>query len=60
MVNADGHSGETDCGYAVAQSVRRVGIGVIAAAGVLMIVPGAILIFFVRNYLAKGFALGRV
>jgi glycerol transport system permease protein len=34
--------------------------GVIAAAGVLMIVPGAILIFFVRNYLAKGFALGRV
>lgn len=34
--------------------------GVIAAAGVLMIVPGAILIYFVRNYLAKGFALGRV
>jgi glycerol transport system permease protein len=34
--------------------------GVIAAAGVLMIIPGAILIFFVRNNLAKGFALGRV
>ena len=34
--------------------------GVIAAAGVLMIVPGALLIYFVRNYLAKGFALGRV
>lgn len=34
--------------------------GVIAAAGVLMIIPGAILIYFVRNYLAKGFALGRV
>lgn len=34
--------------------------GVIAAAGVFMIIPGAILIYFVRNYLAKGFALGRV
>ncbi len=34
--------------------------GVIAAAGVLMIIPGVILIYFVRNYLAKGFALGRV
>jgi glycerol transport system permease protein len=34
--------------------------GVIAAAGVLMIIPGAILVYFVRNYLAKGFALGRV
>jgi len=34
--------------------------GVIAAAGVLMIIPGAVLIYFVRNYLAKGFALGRV
>jgi glycerol transport system permease protein len=34
--------------------------GVIAAAGILMIIPGAILIYFVRNYLAKGFALGRV
>jgi glycerol transport system permease protein len=34
--------------------------GVIAAAGVLMIIPGALLIYFVRNYLAKGFALGRV
>ena len=34
--------------------------GVIAAAGVIMIIPGAILIYFVRNYLAKGFALGRV
>lgn len=34
--------------------------GVIAAAGVFMVIPGAILIYFVRNYLAKGFALGRV
>ena len=34
--------------------------GVIAAAGMLMIIPGAILIYFVRNYLAKGFAMGRV
>ena len=31
--------------------------GVLAAAGVLTIVPGAIVIWFVRNYIAKGFAL---
>jgi glycerol transport system permease protein len=31
-----------------------------AAAGVLTIVPGALVIWFVRNHLAKGFALGRV
>ena len=33
---------------------------VLAAAGVLTIVPGALVIWFVRNYIAKGFALGRV
>jgi glycerol transport system permease protein len=32
----------------------------LAAAGVLTIVPGAILIWFVRHYIAKGFAMGRV
>ncbi|MCF8484041.1 MAG: carbohydrate ABC transporter permease [Rhodobacteraceae bacterium] len=34
--------------------------GVLAAAGILTIVPGALVIYFVRNYIAKGFALGRV
>ncbi len=34
--------------------------GTLAAAGVLTIVPGALVIWFVRNYIAKGFALGRV
>ncbi len=34
--------------------------GVLAAAGVLTIVPGTLVIYFVRNYIAKGFALGRV
>lgn len=34
--------------------------GVLAAAGVLTMVPGALVIWFVRNYIAKGFALGRV
>ena len=34
--------------------------GVIAAAGILMIIPGAVLIYFVRDNLAKGFAMGRV
>jgi len=35
-------------------------LGLLAAAGALTIVPGALVIFFVRNYIAKGFALGRV
>ncbi len=34
--------------------------GVLAAAGVLTIIPGALVIYFVRNHIAKGFALGRV
>ncbi len=34
--------------------------GVLAAAGVLTILPGALVIYFVRNFIAKGFALGRV
>jgi glycerol transport system permease protein len=34
--------------------------GTLAAAGVLTILPGALVIWFVRNYIAKGFALGRV
>ncbi|ADO69115.1 carbohydrate ABC transporter permease [Stigmatella aurantiaca] len=34
--------------------------GVLAAAGVLTLIPGAVVIYFVRNYIAKGFALGRV
>ncbi|MFQ5622616.1 MAG: carbohydrate ABC transporter permease [Paracoccaceae bacterium] len=35
-------------------------LGLLAAAGVLTIIPGAFVIYFVRNYIAKGFALGRV
>ena len=32
----------------------------VSAAGVLTIVPGALVIWFVRHYIAKGFAMGRV
>ena len=35
-------------------------LGLLAAAGVLTLIPGAVVIYFVRNYIAKGFALGRV
>ena len=35
-------------------------LGLLAAAGALTIIPGAIVIYFVRNHIAKGFALGRV
>ena len=35
-------------------------LGLLAAAGTLTIIPGAIVIWFVRNYIAKGFAMGRV
>jgi glycerol transport system permease protein len=34
--------------------------GVLSAAGVLTIIPGILVIWFVRNHVAKGFALGRV
>ncbi len=34
--------------------------GVLAAAGALTIIPGLLVIWFVRNHVAKGFALGRV
>ncbi len=34
--------------------------GVLAAAGVLTLIPGALVIYFVRNHIARGFALGRV
>lgn len=34
--------------------------GVLAAAGMLTIIPGALVIYFVRHHIAKGFALGRV
>ena len=34
--------------------------GLLAAAGVLTIIPGALVVYFVRNYMTKGFELGRV
>ena len=41
-------------------SASGIDFGLLAAAGVLTIVPGALVIWFIRNYIAKGFALGRV
>jgi len=34
--------------------------GLLGAAGVLTLIPGAVVVYFVRNNLAKGFAMGRV
>ena len=34
--------------------------GLLATAGILTIVPGMLVIWFARNHMAKGFALGRV
>jgi len=34
--------------------------GVLAAAGLLTVIPGIIVVWFVRKHLVKGFALGRV
>ena len=42
------------------QGAAGIDWGVLAAAGVLTIIPGALVIYLVRNYIAKGFALGRV
>jgi len=41
-------------------SVSGMDWSLLAAAGVLTMIPGAIVIWFVRNHIAKGFALGRV
>ncbi len=35
-------------------------LGLLAAAGSLTLVPGAMVIWFVRDYIAKGFSMGRV
>jgi glycerol transport system permease protein len=47
---------------AMTRTVSAAGIdwGVLAAAGVVTLIPGVLVIYFVRNYIAKGFALGRV
>ena len=46
----------------MARTVSTVGyeLGLLSAPSTLTIVPGILLIYFVRNYIAKGFALGRV
>ena len=49
-------------GATMTRTVSASGVdwGLLAAAGILTIIPGALVIYFVRNYIAKGFALGRV
>ncbi|MBI2422654.1 MAG: carbohydrate ABC transporter permease [Candidatus Hydrogenedentes bacterium] len=34
--------------------------GLLSAAGVLTMIPGALVVYFVRNSMAKGFSLGRI
>jgi glycerol transport system permease protein len=41
------------------QGASGIDWGTLAAAGVLTIVPGIAVVYFVRNHIAKGFALGR-
>jgi glycerol transport system permease protein len=55
----------TDAKPIAAQMTRTVSASgidwsLLSAAGVMTIIPGVIVIWFVRNYIAKGFALGRV
>ncbi len=47
---------------AMTRTVSATGMdwGALAAAGALTLIPGAVVIWFVRNHIAKGFALGRV
>ena len=44
----------------VAEPLGFVHIGISSAASILMIIPGFILVWFLRNHLAKGFSMGRV
>jgi glycerol transport system permease protein len=41
-------------------SASGVDWGLLTAAGTLTLLPGAVLIWFVRRHIAKGFAMGRV
>lgn len=55
----------TDAKPIAAQMTRTVSASgidwsLLSAAGVMTIIPGVLVIWFVRNYIAKGFALGRV
>lgn len=55
----------TDAKPIAAQMTRTISASgidwsLLSAAGVMTIIPGIIVIWFVRNYIAKGFALGRV
>ena len=34
--------------------------GVLTAAGVITMIPGIVMVYFIRNHIAKGFAMGRV
>ena len=59
-----GQLGYTLDGWNLGTSHKRSGeIGLLlalAAAGVLTVIPGIIVVWFVRKHLVKGFALGRV
>lgn len=44
----------------VAEPLGFVHIGISSAASILMIIPGFILVWFLRSHLAKGFSMGRV
>jgi len=35
-------------------------IGLLSAASVLTLIPGALLVFFVRRHIARGLSLGQV
>jgi glycerol transport system permease protein len=41
-------------------TVLAADVPLLAAAGVLGLVPGIILIFFMKKHLARGFSMGRV
>ena len=56
----NGYGSRSPGGYSLTAALVAEVVPASQGAGVLTILPGMLVIWFVRNHVAKGFALGRV